>query len=374
MRLTLTLSTALLFALACTGGSGSDDSGASEGFSDDFDGTFTDLPDPCQGGATPHAVTFLDAQTGYVGCGNGLGLWRTDDGGASFTPGHPSSDLYVYQVLEDSRGRLLVCGHDYESASADAMLYRLDGETWTTLLSYGNNADDPASVYMSNCGAVAEAGDGRLVVASLTAGDLSWSTDDGGSWVKEERYWSDENLDPDGYAYYYMLSMIGLSDGSLYGAGSQITEPPVVFTPSQHPDGDWFNFHPAVVDDGIIGEVWSLATPDDGQTWLAGGRDQGASSVASGFIYRSTDGGQTWAGVLLPEGVDVVHDIAMDGERGIAVGHRYPTTQGGFILLTADGGQSWTELEADVPILQSADAVDGVWWAAGDGWMGKGGF
>ncbi|MFT5680130.1 MAG: hypothetical protein ACI8RZ_001035 [Myxococcota bacterium] len=63
-----------------------------------------------------------------------------------------------------------------------------------------------------------------------------------------------------------------------------------------------------------------------------------------------------------------------EGSLGIAVGHRYPTTQGGFILLTDDAGKTWVEIEADVPILQSADVVDGTWWVAGDAWMGKGGF
>ena len=254
------------------------------------------------------------------------------------------------------------------------MLYRRDGSEWTALLRYGNNSDDSGAVYMSNCGAMAATPDGRLMVASLTAGDITWSEDDGQTWQKEERYWEDADLDPGGYSYYYMLNMAATSDGTIFGAGSQITEPPVFFSPSRHADGDWTNFAANIVDDGIIGEVFSMATPDDGMTWLVGGRDQGATSQASGFIYRSTDGGETWASMALPEGTDIVHDIAVDGDLGVAVGHRYPTTQGGFILITRDGGQTWTEVESDAPILQSAAISDGRWWAAGDAWLGRGRF
>lgn len=385
MRLKLIIPPALFFALACTGGSSSDsDSGEPDTSSADSDTdadtdtdpveSLTELTDPCGGSGTPYALTFLDADNGYVGCGSGLGLWKTDDGGQNFTRGHPSNDLYVYEVAEDNAGRLLVCGHDYDTTSDGGMLFRLDSGSWSTLLSYGNNNTDPAAVYMSNCGAMATSGSERLMVASLTAGDITWSENDGLTWVKEERYWEDANLDSGGYSYYYMLSMTSLSDGSIYGGGSQISEPPVIFSPTLHSQGDWTNFHASIVDNSIIGEVQSMATHDDGMTWLVGGRDQDATTEASGFIYRSTDSGESWTSISLPDGVDVVHDIEMDGNRGIAVGHRYPTTQGGFILLTEDAGLTWTEVKADPAILQSAAIVGDTWWAAGDAWLGTGQF
>ena len=108
------------------------------------------------------------------------------------------------------------------------------------------------------------------------------------------------------------------------------------------------------------------------EVWVGGGRDQGASSRASGLVYRSTDGGASWSAVSLPAGLDIVHDIALDGDLGMAVGHRYPTSDGGFVLLTGDGGQGWTELDEVVPLLQSADIVGDTYWITGDAYLAWG--
>ena len=73
----------------------------------------------------------------------------------------------------------------------------------------------------------------------------------------------------------------------------------------------------------------------------------------------------------------MVHDIKFseDGVHGVAVGHRYPpASKGGFVLLTYDGGQTWQELDADLPIMQSAAASGDTFWVGGDGYMGRGEF
>ena len=378
-------------ALACGGSSSSDgdsgDTGADTGAADtdtaemDTDDTggggvieegLVMLADPCLGAGTPYGLLFRDGQEGFVGCGNGYGLWRTEDGGETFTRAHPSADLYVFQLTLDPEGRLLVCGRDYETSKG--MLYREDGTGWELLMKYGTNPSAPQEAAISNCGAVAAQPDGRMIAASLTSGDLLTSEDGGQSWSAEERYWEDANLTSGGYAYYYMLNLWTGLDGTFAGAGSQITVPPTFFGPSLHDDGDWYNFHAYTVDDRIIGEVWSMGTPDDGATWVVGGRDQGATSRASGFIARSTDGGETWTQTVLPEGTDIVHDIAFDGLAGVAVGHRYPVSDGGFVLITRDGGQTWTSVVAakEVPLLQSADIVGGTYWIAGDAFLARG--
>lgn len=329
-----------------------------------------ELDDPCEGGGTPHALAALDADHVFVGCGNGFGLRESTDGGQSWAR-IDRGDMYVFQLVPEARGSLLVCGHDYADRDK-TLLYRYDGG-WTSLLRYGTNEADAGAVYFSNCGVVASDGDGRMIAASNTAGDITWSEDDGATWHKEERYWEDANLDPDGYAFYYMLNLV-YAGGRFVGAGSQITEPPVVFGPSEHEAGAWYNFHATVVDEGVGGEVWALASPDGGQTLYVGGRDQYATSVASGFLYRSADGGASWSHVPLPDGVDILHDLsfAPDGLHGVAVGHRYPVSQGGFVLLTEDGGQSWEELDEYVELLQSAWAGDEAWYVAGDYYMARG--
>lgn len=387
------ISSGLVMALAC-GGDGSDtggigtteggsptgpgDGGTTDGGSESTrPAVLTVLSDPCQGAGTPHALTFSSSDRGWVGCGNGIGLWQTEDGGATFVQAHPSNSLYAYKVVEEDDGDLLLCGHDYEHDDG-ALLMRRSGEEWSTLLRYGNNASDSTAVYMSNCGAMAQPAAGRHVVASLTAGDITVSEDDGATWAEEERYWEDDNFD--GYSYYYLLGATAVG-GSWFAAGSKIDEPPVFFSQSTDDRAEWWNMNATVIDASIIGEVWALATSDDGATWFAGGRDQDQTSSASGFIYRSTDGGQTWSGgkstlADLSNGeIDVVHDIAFadDGLNGIAVGHRYPpATKGGFVIWTRDGGDTWHALEEEVEILQSAAISGDTFWVAGDGFLARG--
>lgn len=333
-----------------------------------------ELPDPC-GGATIEAMSFKSTGEGWVGCNLGMGLHHTDDGGTSFTAGHPSTDLYVFAIVPEPGGSVLVCGHDYSTAGDGVLLYRGNLDGWAPLLSYGSNRSDPAAAQLSNCGQVATTETGVMIVASNTSGDLTWSTDKGVTWNPEYRYWEEENLEG-GYAYHYLLNLRS-AGGAFYGAGSDITHPPVFFAPSDHPDAEVYHFEARVVDEAVTGEVWSMASPDEGRTWFVGGRDQARTSEASGFLYRSTDGGTTWESIPLGDTVDIVHDLAFDadGQRGIAVGHRYPPSSlGGFVLVTRNAGVTWSELDAEVPILQSAAVAGDSWWAGGDGWVGRGRF
>lgn len=336
-------------------------------------GEFTLLSDPCSGAGTPYAMRFTSASEGWYGCGNGIGLYHTTDGGDSFEAGHPSADLYVFDIEQAADGDMLVCGHDY-GADNGVLLYRGTVGDWAPLLRYGNNADGTDMVYMSNCGQVAEAGDGTMIVASNTAGDLTWSTDDGLNWAKEERYWENANLEG-GYSYYYMLQLQA-AGGVYYGAGSKIDEPPVFFTPSALADAEFYNFEAHIITSSVEGETWALATSDGGLTWFAGGRDQSASAVASGFLYRSDDGGETWTSIVLGDEIDILRAIAFDatGTWGVAVGHRYPTMQGGFVLLTEDGGATWTELDEETDLLYSAAVYGSTYWVAGDAFLARGTF
>lgn len=382
-RFPLALAALLALGTACDPSSkgddsAPDDSGVDDSAADDTgvvaSGALTELVDPCQGAGTPYAIHFSSESQGWVGCGNGYGLHGSSDGGDSFSSAHPSADLYVWQIIEDPSGRLLVCGHDYEGS--DGLLFRDDGAGgWDVLLRYGNNASSDDSVYITDCGQVGALDDGTLIVANSTGPDITWSSNDGLSWAEADRYWEDVNIDGGPQAY-QMISMATTSDSYAAG-GYNIIQPPTFFGPSTHPDGQFYNMHAYTIDEGVDGEVWSLATPDDGATWYAGGRDQSNSAAASGFIYSSTDGGESWTAASLGDSIDIVHDIkfAEDGQHGVAVGHRYPpATLGGFVLVTEDAGASWSEVETDVPILFSAAARGGSYWVGGDGYLGRGSF
>jgi photosystem II stability/assembly factor-like uncharacterized protein len=88
--------------------------------------------------------------------------------------------------------------------------------------------------------------------------------------------------------------------------------------------------------------IASIATLSDSKTAFAVGR--------VGLMLRTTDSGETWSRVPLPESVTAALDgkdlnaiaFAANGKIGVTVG------EGGIILRTTDGGVSWTPLKEAV--------------------------
>lgn len=334
---------------------------------------WTELSNPCQQKGVPYAVHFRDPKTGWVGCGDGAGLWGTSDGGRSFTRAHPSLNLYVFDLADDAQGRLLVCGHDYAPSEGDVLLYRLGPAGWQAMLWFTNTPKDRGGVVMSNCGRVVALPDGTVVVASNTIGDLSWTQDDGRSWARAERYWEEANL-TGGYGAHHIMDLHTYG-GRLYGSGSTMHEPPLLYTPSQAPGARFYHMKKHVADPLTQGEAWASASPDGGRSWVVGGRDQRRSSEASGFLFFTPDAGQTWTPAQVDTPIDVVQDIAFsaDGALGVAVGHRYPpASRGGFVLISTDGGRSWESQDVKTTPLQAVSVVGRDFWVSGDNTLGWG--
>lgn len=331
---------------------------------------WAELADPC-GGVGPVSAMHHDGTQLWVGCSNGAGLHRTLPGSELWEAGHFSADLYVFDLRQDDQGRLLACGHDYDGQYDGVVLWRRDGDEWTDLLWYGNNADSPNAAYLSNCGQVATNGD-NVVVFSNTIGDMVRSTDGGETWAAADRYWEQANLDDAGTSAHQVMRLH--HTGGWHGSGSTITEPPLFYRPSDHVRAEWWHMQAVVVSDAVQGEAWALDTPDAGTTWVIGGRDQSRSGVASGFLFVSQDAGATWSSADLGAEIDVVRDVRFDGPIGVAVGDRYPPASlGGFVLVTTDGGQSWSELDVDVPADLRRVIVSGEsFWIGGNGYMAQG--
>mgnify|MGYP001553739960 CR=1 FL=1 len=269
-----------------------------------------------------------------------------------------------------------MCGADFDLAFDGVLVRRFDGTGWEDLLERGNNAESANQVNFSNCGQIAEHPNGGLFASSLTAPDITYSSNNGASWVPETRLFEEANLR--GTRAVFQLIRVASTSSGIFASGYNIIQPPTFFAPSEAEGASWFNLKAKTVDDTIQGEGWSLATPDNGATWYVGGRDQELSREASGFIYRSLDGGGSWTSLPLGPEIDIVRDIAFseDGRYGIAVGDRYPPRSlGGFALLTRDGGQSWEELDEDLPPDLRRAAVDGTtYFFGGNGSLFRGGF
>ena len=359
-----------------------DDDNSNEDEDDNVVKETVGLDDPCNG-ATAYSIHTHGDEL-WVGCGLREGLHKSSDDGVSFSDGHPSggntstSDaLYVFDMKTSSSGDLLVCGHLYpqESSESQPLVMRYADSSWETLLIYGNNSANPGAVYMSNCGQIEEHPNGGLFVMSQTSPDMTYSTDSGANWSKEDRYFEEINLTAGPQAY-QLQRLASTSDG-IFASGYNIAQPPTFFTPSTAGGASWFNLKANTIDTEVEGEGWAMATPDDGDTWFVGGRNQGAGAFASAFFYRSSDGGAAWTSIGLPEDIDIIRDISFssDGQYGIAVGDKYPESAGGFALITSDSGATWTAIEDELPYdLWSAEVKGTYWFVGGNGSLHRGAF
>lgn len=341
-----------------------------------------ELDDPCDG-ATAYSIHTHDSEL-WVGCGLREGLHKSSDDGVSFNDGHPSggntndSDaLYVFDLKTSSTGDLLVCGHLYpqESSEPQPLVMRYADSAWETLLIYGNNSANPGAVYMSNCGQIEEHPNGGLFVMSQTSADMTYSTDSGANWSKEDRYFEEINLTAGPQAY--QLQRLASTSEGIFASGYNIAQPPTFFRPSTADGASWFNLKANTIDTEVEGEGWAMATPDDGDTWFVGGRNQGAGAFASAFFYRSSDDGATWTAISVAEDIDIIRDISFssDGQYGIAVGDKYPESAGGFALITSDSGATWTAIEDELPYdLWSAEVKGPYWFVGGNGSLHRGAF
>ena len=328
------------------------------------------LRDPCGGMGSPrvHADSQLEV---IIGCDNGAGLWHSTDGGDSFIQSHPSEALHVFDIDRFRDGDLWVCGHDTNGA----LLYRGQaGGPWEAVLATRPGSASPQTAELSSCGAIAEGPTGQPVVASLTQGPLAWSRGQGAAW--DVVHISRPDDAPARRHHRHLPALLVGIDGQLYGTGGHTGAAPVFFASqaADHPPRP--RLSRVQIDPRAAGEVWALASPDRGLTWLAGGRERAAPNGAGGMLYISSDRGARWHRLELPEGVANVRQIAFsnDGLHGVAVGHRLPISAGGFALFTNDGGRSWHTAHDRLPLLDAAAVVDDTYWLAGDAYLSRGRF
>ena len=307
----------------------------------------------------------------WVGCGNGAGLWLSADAGDSFDRGHPSEDLYVFDIKKDASGRVLACGHDYDGANDGVLLWRQDG--WTGRACCPTETTTPRAT-SSTC-RTADRSPSTLTAAfviSNTSGDLTVSNDGGATWSKEDRY-CEVNLDGGPQAY-QMMQVVSTADG-VFGSGYNIAQPPTFFAPSSNPDARWYNLAATVVDSGVDGEGWPSPPP---MAVTPGSADATSrpppGPVASSHLHR-------WRRVLVKPHArrrdrhPSRHRLRRCGRQRNRVGDRYPPNSlGGFALLTTDGGHL-DRLDEELPAdLQRAAVVDGEYLIGGNGYLARGTF
>ncbi len=284
---------------------------------------------PCGGNRTD-ALWHDAPSTFFVGCGTtteGRGLYRSQDGGASWAA-VPAFDTWrVDDVRRAADGRLYVAGRD---TAGGARVAWLDGDAATPVWSATSTAS--FDVYR-----FARAADGRAMGESLTGNDILFRADDAEDFTVTSDW-------PTDGASYQMLDLT-LHAEQFYAVGSTIAQPPVVFVP-----GDAHGaLQPVQIAPERTGELWGLALSDD--VFVAVGIDQNENvgllavagadpSDAAGWNVRMIDDlvdGRSWLRGACARGASVV-----------AVGERQPLRNGGAIVLRSDdAGATWRVVELD---------------------------
>lgn len=311
------------------------------------------VPTPC-GRAAVAALALAADGRGWLACG--AALFATSDAGASFVSDAPAPGAEVAALLLEPDGALLACGR--EPRGPGLLWRRGPSGGWTRELAAGDVAG------LRVCGSVARAADGALAVTGPRQAVLALRATPGAPWRQPGGWW--EGGEPP------RLFDLGGSDAGWAAVGAGLVGPPTFL--ASRSAAEPLPLLPQVPAADLVGELWALASPDGGATWIAGGRELGEEDVRA-VLLRSDDRGARWRRLALPEGPGWVRDLAFgpDGRCGVAVGQRAWRAEGGFVLVSADGGERWVEVDAALADLRAAAVLDGGFVVGGaDGTLARG--
>lgn len=290
-------------------------------------------------------LLFADGQSGWLA--DEKSLWRSDDGGHTWSLAHAGkdqTDVTMRLAFRDARAGWMLRPSglyrtadggaswtklptplDYPRGSIDGFHFLPDGQTgWLAGGVYRpvSRKELLENQYPNNLVASAADGSSRVLHQAILA------TKDGG------KTWRTQSL-PFEAGVVYGVAFHGAGRGVAYGS------PGLFFT--EDGGGRW---RPAVFDSGCVDEEFrdfpdsrpvSVAFAGDGLAWL---------SWDDGRLMKSGDGGRTWCDLLRPE------EVWPDGEQNAyfvklhfnGPSHGWGLKANGELQKTADGGRTWARL------------------------------
>lgn len=304
---------------------------------------------PCAGNRTD-ALYCDDDQTCYVGCGTtteGRGLFVTTDGGESW--GKPVTEpegfldgSRVNDVSRSADGLLYVAG---EHGNSFGVVSLSDDGKVEGVFKRGTKVD-----YSFPVGSFRRNADGRAIAESNTGNGIVFRESDDAdpleSWQTGYGFWKDQV--PAGV----QILQLDEHNGEFYGAGSTISQPPMVFLPAWD---DTLDFDIVTLIDtealgAFSGEMWGIDVNDDGIA--VGGVNQ---SAGRGMVYtfdssegKAPNDRENWASFSLskifPNNATWIQGVCRgDGGLIYAVG-RESKEGWGLVIRSTDNGQSWEDI------------------------------
>ena len=262
--------------------------------------------------ATIHDVAFTSATTGYAAGELGQ-VWATTDGGKSWSEILNRGFPYYYYGISVIGQTIVASGFDDSNSQAILTQSNDGGATWLpdTILS--------STAWAGRIRQVRKGVDGLVMNGEGASGpgpNTAW-------WTTKINNWAQVTPDPNGGFFGYQFTL--LKNQTAYASGT-------TFCKSANTGASWACAPSAdkIFDGGA-------AFVDDKHGWVFGGE---ISPDVAGWLHRTADGGQKWSGRVLKSPWPIRQAEFLNTQIGWAAGGNIYTATGG-IYYSADGGQSW---------------------------------
>ncbi len=294
---------------------------------------------PCIENQTDALWFDKDDKTTWVGCGtgaNGRGLWKSTDAGNSWEQIKGFMETWrVNGIRRAADNRLYVAGTDtssknivvsFDTAASD-LNPRLELAR-TNKISLSFTAEH---IVVDN--------KGNSFTDSLTGAGSAYKKAGTDNWIGLDSDWTSDG------SSHQILDMV-LFDNKIYGVGSSIAKPPVVFLPAKNAS-DFYKMTPVDLSQSdtlsnIMGEMWGVTVLDKQRVIAVGinqNRNVGLIFASKNNPYDAKDYHKFDVSTIVPNTSSWMRGVCSQGNNVVAVGEKQPLKKGsGLVLLSTDGG------------------------------------